>query len=301
MCGTGGSDSFEKGRIDLCDVAETRQLLPATSETLATAGDGAAASAACEVIRRSRWPRTARPANARAIWSSRPEAIRRGWRRRRDREGLTGVSCGIEPSRDGRSTLWGSPMVTDESSVAASRLPTATRSRAFFQGNRYLLDDLVASRGERGTARDVWSSLYAGVGLFATAIAARGDCGRDRRRRRRRGGRRSETECGAAADRGRSPRASAGGGLSRRRIGTRVPRCATALVDPPRTGMIERGARRNGLMCAGPPRIVYVSCDVATLARDTRHADRRTAMRCTSLEVFDMFPNTAHVETPRDT
>jgi 23S rRNA (uracil1939-C5)-methyltransferase len=43
-------------------------------------------------------------------------------------------------------------------------------------------------------------------------------------------------------------------------------------------------------------RIVFVSCDVATLARD---AARLTASgyRLESLKAFDMFPNTGHIET----
>jgi len=40
--------------------------------------------------------------------------------------------------------------------------------------------------------------------------------------------------------------------------------------------------------------IVYVSCDPATLARDV---GRLAGWRVASLESFDMFPQTAHVET----
>jgi 23S rRNA (uracil1939-C5)-methyltransferase len=43
-------------------------------------------------------------------------------------------------------------------------------------------------------------------------------------------------------------------------------------------------------------RIVYVSCDVATLARDLK-AFAVSGFTVASLEAFDLFPNTAHVET----
>jgi len=46
----------------------------------------------------------------------------------------------------------------------------------------------------------------------------------------------------------------------------------------------------------GPHRIVYVSCDVATLARDARRiVDAGYAVD--RADAFDLFPNTPHVET----
>ena len=44
------------------------------------------------------------------------------------------------------------------------------------------------------------------------------------------------------------------------------------------------------------PRVIYVSCDVATLARDARVL-LDAGYRIESVRAFDMFPNTAHVET----
>ena len=44
------------------------------------------------------------------------------------------------------------------------------------------------------------------------------------------------------------------------------------------------------------PRLVYVSCDIATLARDARVL-LDAGYRMASLRAFDLFPNTAHVET----
>ena len=45
-----------------------------------------------------------------------------------------------------------------------------------------------------------------------------------------------------------------------------------------------------------PARLVYVSCDVATLARDARLL-LDTGYTLQGLQAFDLFPNTAHVET----
>jgi 23S rRNA (uracil1939-C5)-methyltransferase len=69
---------------------------------------------------------------------------------------------------------------------------------------------------------------------------------------------------------------------------------ATVLVDPPRTGMSAEACR--AIASAGAPRIVYVSCDVATLARDARRFVD-AGYRLAEIESFDLFPNTAHVET----
>ncbi len=64
------------------------------------------------------------------------------------------------------------------------------------------------------------------------------------------------------------------------------------LLNPPRTGVDERVA---AAIEATPPRaVVYVSCNPATLARDV---GRMPGFRVASLRAFDMFPQTAHVET----
>jgi 23S rRNA (uracil1939-C5)-methyltransferase len=66
-----------------------------------------------------------------------------------------------------------------------------------------------------------------------------------------------------------------------------------AVVNPPRTGLHERLPAL--LLERGPPFLVYVSCDPATLARDL--ARLRDRYRLTDLRSFDLFPQTAQVET----
>ena len=65
------------------------------------------------------------------------------------------------------------------------------------------------------------------------------------------------------------------------------------VVNPPRTGLDERIPQQlqSGRL---PGTLIYVSCNPATLARDVRRLDRYTIR---SLRGFDMFPQTAHVET----
>ncbi len=65
------------------------------------------------------------------------------------------------------------------------------------------------------------------------------------------------------------------------------------LLDPPRTGA---RAVAEALATGGPPRVVYVSCDSATLARDAAILVRG-GYTLTAVELFDMFPQTEHAET----
>jgi len=66
------------------------------------------------------------------------------------------------------------------------------------------------------------------------------------------------------------------------------------IVNPPRIGLHERVTRALETQHERVRAIVYVSCDPATLARDIA---RLPSYRVHSLETFDMFPQTAHVET----
>ena len=69
---------------------------------------------------------------------------------------------------------------------------------------------------------------------------------------------------------------------------------ATFIVDPPRTGISKDAI--GGIIRSAPKRIVYVSCDIATLARDAR-ALVDGGYSLDGLTGVDLFPNTAHVET----
>ncbi|MCH5211112.1 MAG: 23S rRNA (uracil(1939)-C(5))-methyltransferase RlmD [Oscillospiraceae bacterium] len=66
------------------------------------------------------------------------------------------------------------------------------------------------------------------------------------------------------------------------------------ILDPPRKGSDEKTLA--AIVKAQPERIVYVSCNPATLARDARYlADNGYAI--TRASAFDLFPNTVHIET----
>ena len=66
------------------------------------------------------------------------------------------------------------------------------------------------------------------------------------------------------------------------------------ILDPPRAGCDP--ALLEVVAAAGPTRIVYVSCDPATLARDIKILTQQ-GYRFVEAQPVDMFPHTAHVET----
>jgi 23S rRNA (uracil1939-C5)-methyltransferase len=66
------------------------------------------------------------------------------------------------------------------------------------------------------------------------------------------------------------------------------------LVNPPRAGLHERVGNAFAAAAAPPGAVIYVSCNPATLARDIA---RMPGYHIASIVAFDMFPQTAHVET----
>jgi 23S rRNA (uracil1939-C5)-methyltransferase len=64
------------------------------------------------------------------------------------------------------------------------------------------------------------------------------------------------------------------------------------IANPPRSGMAQAVTAK--LRQLKPKRMVYISCDPATLARDLQ---RLETMRLVDARAFDLFPQTTHVET----
>jgi 23S rRNA (uracil1939-C5)-methyltransferase len=159
--------------------------------------------------------------------------------------------------------------------------------RSFFQANRFLLDALVGRVLEYVPARGEVVDLYAGVGLFSIAAAAV------------RGAHVQAVEGDRAAARDLAINAAAQNGAVEAiasPVESFVPRGRVpdlAVIDPPRTGMSREALDRA--LALGAPIAVYVSCDVATLARDVRRFSE-SGYRLAAIDAFDLFPNTPHVE-----
>ena len=162
--------------------------------------------------------------------------------------------------------------------------------RSFFQGNRFLFEELARTVVELVPPGGPVLDLYAGVGLFTLPLAAGASEWSPSRRapppwrtRRPTSKRRTLKNVRIAARR-------RGGGLD--------ASCAQSdehiVLDPPRTGagpgVVERIAARQ------PRTIVYVSCDPPTLGRDLA-LFARSGYRPDIVRAFDLFPDTYHLET----
>jgi 23S rRNA (uracil1939-C5)-methyltransferase len=190
------------------------------------------------------------------------------------------------------------PFVTDTLTIAETTFTLRRHALSFFQGNRFLLSDLVAHVVERVPVGSAVADLYAGAGLFALSaavvrganvIAVEGDR--------------------IAAEDLHANAAAAGGQLTTAhqpvenfaawfpRVMNKLPgglAIETVVVDPPRTGVSREAL--DGVLTLRAGRIVYVSCDVATLARDARRLVD-AGYTIARADAFDLFPNTPHVET----
>lgn len=83
-------------------------------------------------------------------------------------------------------------------------------------------------------------------------------------------------------------------GAAAAELGARGIRPDTVTVDPPRRGLGADAA--SAVIAMAPPRVVYISCDPATLARDLCLFSAG-GYRCERVRPVDLFPRTAHVET----
>jgi 23S rRNA (uracil1939-C5)-methyltransferase len=281
---------MREGSHELCEVGPTAQMLPETVAWI---------DSAQECLRRDRLTGLASieiaeniPGSERACHLELEPGTNAAPFAALARDGVTGVSA---QALDRRSVerLSGAPSVSDvfvlQPGDESSALRLQRDARAFFQGNRFLLERLVrhvAALVPDGPIVD----LYAGVGLFGLSLAAGGAADVTVVEGDPISGRDLEENARPFAERVRVEHSSVEGFVRRRSS----DHDATFILDPPRTGMSK--AALSGMIRLMPKRIVYVSCDVATLARDAR-ALVDAGYSLEGLSGIDLFPNTAHVET----
>jgi 23S rRNA (uracil1939-C5)-methyltransferase len=185
-------------------------------------------------------------------------------------------------SRSGAAHAFGARSMQYE--VGAHRYRVSAGS--FFQTNRHLSERLVSLVAAEYTGKNALD-LYAGTGLFSLPLAERFV---------------RVTSVEASPFSGFDLRANAEGrtikAVERDTAGFLETAGNQALdlvvVDPPRVGLGERTARKLARLKTG--RVVYVSCDPSTLARDLRVL-METGFRVEQANLVDLFPQTFHMES----
>jgi 23S rRNA (uracil1939-C5)-methyltransferase len=164
-------------------------------------------------------------------------------------------------------------------------------AKSFFQINHDLLEALVAdvltdSQGKRAL------DLYCGVGLFTVPLA---------RKFSQVIGVESNPEASSHARRNLQTAGVQNAKIITAKVANWLRNDAQAMksldllvLDPPRTG--AESAVVQNIVKLRPTRIIYVSCDPATLARDLKEL-LASGYKTESIKMFDMFPQTHHVET----
>jgi 23S rRNA (uracil1939-C5)-methyltransferase len=180
-----------------------------------------------------------------------------------------------------RLAAFGKTAIVYATKLAAYRVSAG----AFFQGNRFLIDELVGIV-TGGAAGQLALDLYAGVGLFSVplkqsfaqviAVEASQTSFADLRQN--------------AGQEVKAVRATTAQYLDQA-SGTHPD---LVVADPPRGGLGENVVRK--LAGLGAARITYVSCDPSTLARDLRTL-LSLGYRIDGAHMIDLFPQTYHIES----
>lgn len=162
---------------------------------------------------------------------------------------------------------------------------------SFFQVNRFLVDEMVATVLADASGK-VALDLFAGVGLFAVPLARHFE-------------RVVAVESNEAAVRDLQANAEAASLALESRsqdVQRYLAGCKESpdfvVLDPPRAGLGAEGIAH--LRRLSPTRIAYLSCDPATLARDLAAlttAEVPVKYRIHEVHLFDVFPQTFHIET----
>ena len=273
---------YREGTHELCHARDTRQLLPASCDALDSISRllqdrGVHAVAAVEIAENV-------DASERVVHLEPATAD--------DAARLGSMSCPalVSGVTAGDAIVAGDPYVTDVLSIDARTVSLRRHVRTFFQGNRYLLASLAQHVVEQASPGGEVLDLYAGAGLFAVSVA------------RVLASRVTAVEGDAVAARDLADNARTSGAevaavrlpVEKFAVSRRGSMPDVVIVDPPRTGLSSDALL--GVVGLRARRIVYVSCDVATLARDARRLVD-SGYQLGRVEAFDLFPNTPHVET----
>lgn len=174
-------------------------------------------------------------------------------------------------------------LLGQEITITVGAKSFALNSTVFFQSNLLLLPAMGAYVSSLVTGERVMD-LYSGVGTFASFV---------HRRRRSVTAVERHTMCLAFARRN-APEARFYTMAAETWAQRQSEAVDTVIVDPPRTGL---DASLPALIASWTPeRVIYVSCDETSLARDVKRFEQQ-GYQIQSLRLFDLYPQTFHTES----
>lgn len=279
---------YREGTHELCDPRQTGQVLEAAIDAVEAAVASLAAqglvAGAVELSENIAADQRALHFDIRSGRIT-PDALERAIAA----AGLTGCTARAESLHSAGDPIVSDPIAVLTGSHVAADAGLRRHPESFFQANRFLASTLAAAVID-GVGSGSVLDLYAGVGLFSVGLAAAGRSGIIAVEGDPVAGQDLMRNAAPYYDQLRVVRSSVEAYLA----GNDRPAPETLIVDPPRTGMSKEAA--DGIVKAAAGRIVYVSCDPPTMARDARRL-LDAGYRLLSLQGFDLFPNTPHVET----
>lgn len=187
---------------------------------------------------------------------------------------------------------------TDHLTYQTKKASYRVSAGSFFQTNRHLTDELVRIVTE-GQSGENAIDLYAGVGLFSTALCGMRNIVSVESSLTSTGDLSYNLSSNGETVRATTEQYLAGSANTRRAgKGAIIPHHSfkpdLVVVDPPRVGLGDRVARL--LVTLSASRVVYVSCDPVTLARDLVIL-LAGGYRIEEVHLVDLFPQTFHLET----
>ncbi len=280
---------YREGTHDLCDARSTRQLRPDTCDTLDRLAAGLRSLGMAGV--RELEVSENMDASQRVVHlETQGPPAQRAFKGLGMSDGVTGLTVALPPGRGPRAAVVsGDPYVVDVVPFEGHEVRLRRHVLAFFQGNRFLLPSLVAHVVGHVPQGSRVVDLYAGTGLFSMAAGL----GRGAHVLAVEGDRTGAADLAANAE-GTHGLVKAVQESVELFLGRQHNPPSVLIVDPPRTGMSPEALQ--GVLDLKAPMLVYVSCDVATLARDTRKLVD-AGYTLARVAGFDLFPNTPHVET----
>lgn len=217
--------------------------------------------------------------------------------------GVTGVSYNINKDRTNVVTgkevrmIWGKDHVTDIIDGMAYRISPLSFYQVNYAQTKRLYETVREYADLKG-GETVWD-IYCGIGTISLLLASKAEsvlgvevsarAVRDARENARMNNIENVSfSAGRAED--LLPRYRA----DYRRVNGGEARADVVVLDPPRKGCAT--AVLDAVVGMSPKKIVYVSCDAATLARDIKYLSGG-GYALTRVRPVDMFPQTVHVET----